>query len=73
MIFSLSDAAAFKKEVAARFSVPVYFHDGCGGQYFSVDEPLQELREWITDYFAGRNLQVHFSADGNQFSVEEIG
>lgn len=72
MIISLSDAAAFKQEVAARFPVPIHFHDGCGGQYFSMDEPMQELKEWITDYFAERNLQVRFSADGKQFFVEEI-
>ena len=72
MILSLSDAATLKQETAERFGVSIHFHDGCGGQYFSIDEPTQELKAYITVFFAQRNLLVHFSTDGEQFIVEEM-
>lgn len=72
MILSLSDAATLKQEAAERFGVSIHFHDGCGGQYFSVDEPTQEFKAYITAFFAQRNLLVHFFADGEQFIVEEM-
>lgn len=71
MILTLSEASKLKKEVSDRFSTEIHFHDGCGGQYFSLDESSDELREYITEYFADKNMQAIFSEDGLHFTVEK--
>ena len=71
MIFNLSDATALKNKIAERFSVHIHFHDCCGGQYFTVDQPTEDLKVFITEYFAERKLKVIFSEDGAQFSIKE--
>lgn len=71
MIFSLIEAASFKKEIYEKFCVQIHFHDGCGGQYFTLENPTAELKAYITDFFARRNLNVHFSENRQHFSVEE--
>ena len=39
MILSFDDVRELKREVAEKFSAPVHFHDGCGGQYFTLEAP----------------------------------
>lgn len=72
MIITLSEAAALKKEIAEKYHVQLHFHDGCGGQYFTLEQPSAELKKYITDYFAEKDLQAVFSENGEQFSVREI-
>ncbi len=71
MVLTLSQVSELKKAVTERFSVNIHFHDGCGGQYFTVDEPSKELTEFITEYFAKMNESVRFSSKGDIFSVGE--
>lgn len=71
MTFTLSQAAALKKEIADKFTVALHFHDGCGGQYFSIDTPTPALQKSISDYLKSRNLQAVFSENGSTFSVVE--
>ena len=70
MILNFSDVAELKKVVAAKFSLRIHFHDGCGGQYFTVEEMTDELKSFLTEYFTERN--VRFSEDGTHFSVEAL-
>ena len=72
MILNFSDVTQLKNAVAQRFSLTIHFHDGCGGQYFTVDETTEELKAFLSEYFAKRKLNVTFSADGTHFSVEDI-
>lgn len=72
MILSLTEAANLKKEIFEKFSVQIHFHDGCGGQYFSVEKPTDEIKEYISAFFARQNLNVLFSENGERFSVEEV-
>ena len=72
MILTLSEVAELKKEIAERFSVRIHFHDGCGGQYFTVDGATDELKAFLTEYFAKQKLNVRFSESVNSFSIEEI-
>ncbi|MBQ7900335.1 MAG: hypothetical protein IJ365_00035 [Clostridia bacterium] len=72
MILSLNEVANFKKEIAEKFSAQIHFHDSCGGQYFTTENPTTELKEYITAFFAGRNMNVRFSNSGEHFSVEEV-
>lgn len=72
MFISISDAAGLKREIAEKFSVQIHFHDGCGGQYFTIENPTEELKEYIRTFFARQNANVLFSENGEQFSVKEI-
>ena len=55
---TLTEATKLKKEVNDRFSAQIHFHDGCGGQYFSLDESNDALQKYITAYFADINMQA---------------
>lgn len=72
MIISLSDAAELKKGAKERLSSDIHFHDGCGGQFFTIDAPTAELKQFIIDFFASRKIKVFFSENGEYFTVEEI-
>lgn len=72
MILSLSAAAELKKAVAEKFSVNVHFHDGCGGQYFSLQKPQDEIREFISNFLASKNFKAVFSENGEHFTVERV-
>lgn len=72
MILSLNDIADLKKNLYEKFSVQIHFHDSCGGQYFTLENPTDELREHITAFFAKQNMNVLFSENGEHFSVEEV-
>lgn len=71
MILALSDITKLKKEIGDRFSAQIHFHDGCGGQYFSLDERNDEIQKYITAYFADMNVQAVFSEDGLRFTVRK--
>lgn len=71
MILTLLEVAALKKEAAERFSQEIHFHDGCGGQYFTVEKPTEAFKEFIVTFFAERKCRVLFSENGEYFSVEE--
>lgn len=72
MILSISDVAELKRTIAEQFSLQIHFHDACGGQHFTVDEPTGALVNFLTEYFAERNLKVIFSEDCTHFSVEKL-
>lgn len=68
MILSFDDVRELKREVAEKFSVPVHFHDGCGGQYFTLEAP--DLITFITRYCTERNRRAVFIGDGTRFTIE---
>lgn len=69
--FEYSSVLELKKACAERFPDHVHFHDGCGGQYFSLDERNDGLREFICGYFAEIGLTADFADDGLIFTVSE--
>ena len=69
MILSLTEAAELKHEIAARFAATAHFHDGCGGQYFSLDTPESASR--IAEFLRERGMTAAFSEDGLRFTVEK--
>jgi len=71
LILTLFEVNKLKKEVFDRFSAKIHFHDGCGGQYFSLDESNDELQKYITAYFTDMNIQAAFSEDGLYFTVKK--
>ena len=72
MILSISDAVELKRAITEKFSLQIHFHDGCGGQYFTVDELTDEMKAFLIEYFSERKLKMHFSESGDSFTVEEI-
>lgn len=69
MIIDFSEAAKLKKEISDHFQIPLHFHDGCGGQYFTLDNSNPEVQTYITDYFTRKGLHVSFSEDGKHFTI----
>ena len=70
-IFEYSEVLKLKAVCAERFPDHVHFHDGCGGQYFSLDEENGALRDLICEYFSAAGLRAEFSEDGKIFTVSE--
>ena len=69
MILTPEEASVLKKEIAARLAVPVHFHDGCGGQFFSLEQA--EDAGGLPAFFAEKGLRAAFSEDGLLFTLEE--
>ena len=38
MAISITEASQLKKEILERFGTVLHFHDGCGGQYFTLEK-----------------------------------
>lgn len=72
MIITITEAAGLKKEIKEKFSADIHFHDGCGGQYFTLDEPSEEIVKFIEGYFAEKNMKAVFSEDSCRFFIEKI-
>ena len=68
-IFEYSEVLKLKAACAEHFPDHVHFHDGCGGQYFSLDKKNDRLREFISAYFDERGFKAEFSEDGEIFTV----
>lgn len=69
--FEYSEVLKLKSACAEHYPDHVHFHDGCGGQYFSLDERNDGLREFICAYFADMGLRADFMEDGLAFTVSE--
>ncbi|MGN0639918.1 MAG: hypothetical protein ACI4JT_03090 [Oscillospiraceae bacterium] len=70
MTLTFTEVTELKEEASRRFSSQIHFHDGCGGQFFTLDEKNDELEKFIIAYFTERNLQAVFSGDGLHFTVK---
>lgn len=71
MIFSFSEVQVLKQEMSEKFGVHLHFHDRCGGQFFNLDNPTDEMKEYIVNWFAKKGCKLIFSEDGETFSVDE--
>ena len=73
MNLDYSDVLKMKKAVDDRFHLNVHFHDGCGGQYFSLDEkPTAELTDYIIKYFSELGIKVNYTDDFQMFTLDKI-
>lgn len=69
MAISITEASELKKAILENFGVTLHFHDGCGGQYFTLDERNDEIKQFVENYFGEKGMTVNFIAKGTQFSV----
>lgn len=66
------DAVLQMKQAVKEAGLPyVHFHDGCGGQYFSLDEANQALRAFLVQYYDAQGVEAVFSEDGLHFILEK--
>ena len=70
-IFEYGDVLKLKAACAEHYPDHVHFHDGCGGQYFSLDEKNDSLRDFICDYFSGMGFRADFMDGGLIFTVSK--
>ena len=59
-----------KKAVKDFSGVYLHFHDGCGGQYFELEDTSEELRKFIADYLGEKNIGVDFREDNLIFTLK---
>lgn len=71
MTLTISDVSEFRRAVKEKFRVEIHFHDGCGGQYFSLDVHSSALQKFIEQYFAQKKCQAVFADDLLSFTVKE--
>lgn len=71
MSIDFTVAAELKKAVSDRFGSEVHFHDGCGGQYFTLEESNAEIENYISEFFTEKGLKTEFSGDGLRFTAEK--
>ena len=67
--FDYSEVLKLKAACAEHFPDHVHFHDGCGGQYFNLDEKNDALRAFICDYFSSLGMEAFFFDDEVTFTV----
>ena len=68
-----SDVLKMKKAVDERFHLNVHFHDGCGSQYFSIDEkPTAEITDYIIKYFSELGIKINYATDFQTFTLNKI-
>lgn len=71
-VIELKQALKSEPRFQERFPVNnLHFHDGCGGQFFTLDQTGEDLTAYLSDYFDKRNLTAVFSEDRMQFTVTE--
>jgi hypothetical protein len=60
-----------KGKVTNLFNEHLHFHDGCGGQYFTLEKYDKDLCDFIVNYFKEKNIKVVFTEDSLQFTLEK--
>ena len=61
-----------KKTLDEKFGLYLHIHDGCGGQYFTVDNITPQGKDFIVEYFRNMKYSVVFNSDENEFYLEDI-
>lgn len=65
MAISITEAAELKRAILDNFGVTLHFHDGCGGQYFTLDERNDEIKRFIESYFDKKGMDRYIYSKGN--------
>ena len=65
MAISITEAAELKRAILDNFGVTLHFHDGCGGQYFTLDERNDEIKRFIESYFDKKGNDRYIYSKGN--------
>lgn len=68
---SFDFVTALKQAVQAECSAKLHFHDGCGGQYFTLEEPTDKVCAFVLAYLEREGISAVFSEDRTQFVLTE--
>ena len=71
MIFSFPQVKVLKDEMQEKFGAHLHFHDRCGGQFFNLDNPTEEMKEYLNAWFAKKDCKLAWSEDNTMFYVDE--
>ncbi len=71
MILTISQVAELKHDIETRFGAMLHFHDGCGGQSFSLEQPNEAVRQYLIKTFEAQKVRVLFSEDNTHFILEQ--
>ncbi len=67
---NLFEAGDMQKEIEEKFGVHLHIHDQCGTDlWFHMEEPNEEVREFIENYMKENNHNLKVSDDGVEFTV----
>ncbi|MGI6264029.1 MAG: RDAC family protein [Acutalibacteraceae bacterium] len=69
--FTYDEVLALKKAAAQATGGYIHFHDACGGQSFSFDQPDPTTKAFVEDYFAKQGMTAVFTPDGTDFTVRK--
>lgn len=72
MVLELKRALKLQPQFQQKFPENnLHFHDGCAGQFFTLDQTGEDLTAYLADYFDRLNLTAVFSEDHMSFTVTE--
>lgn len=71
-VINILKVIELKKVLAEKFDLNLHIHDGCGGQYFSVQSMSVEGKEYIIKFFEDNNFRAVFNEDDTEFFLEDI-
>lgn len=71
MIFSFPQVKKLKDEMQEKFGTHLHFHDRCGGQFFNLDDPTEEMKAYLNEWFAKKNCRLKWSEDNTMFYVDD--
>ncbi len=69
MVVAYDFVLELKKAVQDSFGVYLHFHDGCGGQYFELEDTSDDIKAFITAYLKERSIGVEFQESGLIFTL----
>lgn len=71
-VIDLFKIIELKKNILDKYNVVLHIHDACSGQYFSFDEPNNDVYNFVTEYLKSEKYNAVFSDDKKSFHIEEI-
>ncbi|MDD6154290.1 MAG: hypothetical protein PUB39_01845 [Eubacteriales bacterium] len=66
---TIFDANDIKKRVASRYKVNLHIHDTCGGFFMELDEPNDEVAQYVDSVLTQRGVDYKMSDDGCIFII----
>lgn len=69
---SIVDGAKVRTKVMDKWGVKLHIHDTCGSFYMNLDEPNDEIKEFVVNEFKamGQEVEVSTLKDGMYFSFD---
>ncbi len=70
MVLKFDDVINLKKLILEKYNEILHLHDTCGGQYFSFDNKIEGIEDFVNEYLSQYNQRADFAKDSLSFTVE---